>query len=77
MNDIINIISSVGFPILAAIACGYFIKYQMESYKADLRDIRNEHKEEVKSMTDAINNNSMIIQKLCDKLGEDDKKGVA
>lgn len=77
MNDLVNIISSVGFPILAAIACGLFIKYQMESYKSDLKEIRSEHKEEINGLRDVISQNTLVLQKLCDKLEEDKKEGAA
>ena len=37
-----------------------------------MEDLRKEHKEEIKQMTDAINNNTLVIQKLVDKI---DKEG--
>lgn len=72
MNEWVTIISSLGFPIVACIACGFFIKFMFETFLKQIESIRDEHKEEVRQMTEAINNNSMVIQKLVDKL--DDKK---
>lgn len=70
MDVWIQIISSLGFPIMAAIACGWFIKYQMDQYKQDLKDIRIEHKEEIKDLQEVITQNTLVLQKLCDKLDE-------
>lgn len=70
MDVWIQIISSLGFPIMAAIACGWFIKYQMDQYKQDLKDIRTEHKEEIKDLQEVITQNTIVLQKLCDRLDE-------
>lgn len=70
MDMWIQIISSLGFPIMAAIACGWFIKYQMDQYKQDLKDIRMEHKEEIKDLQEVITQNTLVLQKLCDRLDE-------
>lgn len=70
MDMWVQIISSLGFPIMAAIACGWFIKYQMDQYKQDLKDIRTEHKEEIKDLQEVITQNTLVLQKLCDRLDE-------
>lgn len=70
MDVWVQIISSLGFPIMAAIACGWFIKYQMDQYKQDLKDIRIEHKEEIKDLQEVITQNTLVLQKLCDRLDE-------
>ncbi len=70
MDVWVQIISSLGFPIMAAIACGWFIKYQMDQYKQDLKDIRTEHKEEIKDLQEVITQNTIVLQKLCDRLDE-------
>lgn len=56
-NVIITLVSSVGFPIVACIGCGWYIN------KKD-----TQHKEEVDKFADALNNNTIVIQKLVDKL---------
>ena len=33
--------------------------------------MRSDHKEEMAKMTEAVNNNTMVIQKLVDKMGDD------
>lgn len=56
-NVLITLISSVGFPIVACIGCGWYIN------KKD-----GQHKEEVDKFAEALNNNTLVIQKLVDKL---------
>ena len=68
MNDIMNAVSAIGFPIVAAIACGMFIKWQYTENQKQISEMRQEHKEEVSKMTEAINNNTLVIQKLIDNM---------
>ena len=67
-NAIIQAISVVGFPIVAAVACGMFIKWQYTENSKQISEMRQEHKEEVTKMTEALNNNTLALQKLIDKL---------
>ena len=70
MNEIVRVISAVGFPIVAALGCGFFVKWQYEQNMKQNEELRKEHKEEVSKMTDALNNNTLALQKLIDKLGD-------
>lgn len=67
MNDIVSVISAVGFPIVAAIGCGYFVKWQYEQNLKQQEEMRKEHKEEVAKMTEAINNNNTLLQRILDR----------
>lgn len=71
MNEIVQVISAVGFPIVAALGCGFFVKWQYEQNMKQTESMRQEHKEEVSKMTEALNNNTLALQKLIDKLGAD------
>ena len=57
-SAITQIVSSVGFPIAACLICFWYVNKLTET-----------HKEEVNKLTDALNNNTIVMQKLCDKLG--------
>lgn len=69
--DWVQLISSVGFPIVACLGMGWYVKYQTDSYREEVKDMQKEHKEEIQKMSDALNNNTDALRKLCDKL---DKK---
>ncbi len=77
--DWVTIITTVGFPIVAAGACAWFIKYitdahreelqrMTENHKTEIDTLTNQHRNESQAWTDALNNNTLVIQKLCDKL---------
>lgn len=59
IQGIITAISTVGFPI---VMCGALFWYMINQ--------RDAHKEEITKMTDALNNNTLALQKLLDKLGD-------
>lgn len=73
MNDIVTIISSVGFPIVACLGCAWYVKYQTDSYREEVKAMRDEHKEEICKVTDALNNNTLALQRLVDKLDGGDQ----
>lgn len=57
MDDFVAIISNLGFPI----ACVIFMWYYMMK-------MTDAHKEEIDSVKDALNQNTLVLQKLVDKL---------
>lgn len=56
---IIQIVNNVGFPIAVCVTCFWYINKQAE-----------QHKEEMNKINDALNNNTIALTKLTDKLGE-------
>ena len=61
-NMIIQAITSVGFPIVMCLMLMWYV-----------REISSKHKEESDKFAEALNNNTLVLQKLCDKL--DNEKG--
>ena len=68
VNEILTAIGTVGFPIVACCAIAWFFNKSNENYRADIKELSQSHKEETKAMTEAINQNTLVIQKLCDSL---------
>lgn len=57
INDLSTLISTLGFPIgMCLIMCYYINK------------INEAHKDETDKFAEALNNNTLVLQKLCDKL---------
>lgn len=73
MNEIVQMISAVGFPIVACVGMAYFFAKVNDNYRNDIKEIQASHKDEMKAMTDAINNNTLVIQKLIDSMDEKEK----
>lgn len=81
MQDVITIIQTVGFPIACAVAMFLMLQNEQKAHKeesakltetiTDLKLSFNDaiHDQESK-VTEAINNNTLVIQKLLDKLEE-------
>lgn len=61
VSAIIQAISTVGFPIVMCLLFMYYIKY-----------INDQHKDEIDKLSQSVNNNTLVMQKLLDKLGGGD-----
>ena len=70
-NAVIAAISSLGFPICACIFLGLYVKSTNENFRQDLKEMSSNHRSEMDKITEAINNNTLVIQKLIDKMDED------
>lgn len=68
VQAIISVVQSLGFPIAMCIGACVFIKYQFDTNNKNVAELRQEHKDEVSKMTEALNNNTLVVQKLIDKL---------
>lgn len=55
-TQLAQLVSSVGFPIVMCGLMAWYVKYQAD-----------QHKTEMEKVTEALNNNTIAIQKLCDK----------
>lgn len=66
-----QIIGTMGFPITACILMGWYVKYQTDKNREDITRITEEHKEDMKHVTEALNNNTIAITRLCEKIGGD------
>ena len=70
MNDIINIITTVGFPICASIYVFMYSNKLTDNFRKDIKEIQSEHKEEMQHVTKALNNNTRVLEILCERLGK-------
>lgn len=58
VTDWTSIITQIGFPIAVCLICFWYIK-----------KIQEDHKAEMDKMSEAINNNTLVMQRLLDKIG--------
>lgn len=73
VQDIVTLVGSLGFPIVACIGLGWYVKYQTDNNSKEVSEMRKEHQEEINKVTEALNNNTLALQKLCDKLEKEGK----
>ena len=67
MNDIINLITNLGFPIVCVIACAYFINYIIKAERQE-----NQKREE--KYIETINKFSTVMDKVNDNISTNNKR---
>lgn len=68
ITSVTQIIMSIGFPIVACIAMAWYVREITNKHDEQIERMNNQHKEEMKQVTEALNNNTLALQRLCDKL---------
>ena len=67
MNEVINLITNLGFPIVCVIACAYFINYIIKAEREE-----NQRREE--KYIETINKFSTVLEKVNDNLSTNNKR---
>ena len=81
MEQIITLIQTVGFPIACAVAMFLMLNNEQKAHKeetqqltATITDLKISFQDAINQqktdMVTALNNNTLVLQKLIDKLGE-------
>lgn len=72
MDTWVQLIGSLGFPIVACICMALYVKYVTDKHTDETSKLNEQHttimlayKDEIK---DAINNNTLVMQQLCNSL---------
>ena len=66
-DEITNLVTTLGFPIVCVIACGYFINYIIKAEREE-----NQKREE--KYIETINNFSVVMDKVNDNLIANNKR---
>lgn len=67
-TEIIAAISTLGFPVIACIAMAWYVKYITDKNEQSRKEESENHKSEVSKMTEALNNNTLAINTLTERL---------
>lgn len=67
-NGIITLIQSVGFPIVMCGLMAWYVKHITDKNREEIAQEREAHKQEMSQVITAINNNTIVIEKLIAKL---------
>lgn len=70
VTQIAQIVSTLGFPIAMCLLFFWYITKRDEQHKEEIKAIQDQHREESAKMTEAINNNTLVVQRLLDKIGD-------
>lgn len=82
MQDVITIIQTVGFPIACAVAMFLMLQNEQKAHREEsekmtetITDLKLSFSDAIRdqesNITAAINNNTLVIQKLLDKMDKD------
>ena len=66
---LLDAVSIVGFPIVMCLVFMYYVKYLTDKNAEQIDRLQIQHKQETTEMTKAIENNTLALTKLIDKLG--------
>ena len=66
IQDILQAITTVGFPIVCCGAMMWYVKYSTDQNRDEVSKLNEQQKQEMTEVTQAINNNTIALQKLCD-----------
>lgn len=72
ITEVISAITTVGFPIVMCGAMSWYVKYITDKNRDEINKINEKHETEMNDITTAINNNTLALQRLCDKLGNEE-----
>lgn len=66
--DVLQAITTVGFPIVACIGMGVYVKYITDMHEKSRKEEALLHREEMQKVTDALNNNTLALTILSENL---------
>ena len=59
-------IQTVGFPAVCVLGMGWYVKYITDQHHDELQKMQDQHQQEMNEVTEALNNNTLALQKLTD-----------
>ena len=66
MQEVMTAINTVGLPTVVAIASMWYVKYREDKNDERLENLNEAHKQEMSDITEALNNNTLALQRICD-----------
>lgn len=76
--DLSSLLGSYAFPIVACIFMAIYVKYITDNNREDTKQLNEQHTKEMISFKDeikeALNNNTMALTKLCEKLDREEER---
>ena len=66
MSDVVQIISTVGFPIVSFLIAAYFIKYTYDK----TAEANKEAIDKIGALAEAVNNNTVVLTQLVQQVND-------
>ena len=81
ITTVSQLIGSLGFPIAACCAMGWYcirsqnqIKEINDMHREEVKEINEKHSSDIQKMTEAVNNNTVALHTLCERLRSEDNE---
>lgn len=74
VDAVVSAITTIGFPIVCCLVLGWYVKYITDKNREEINKLNEQHKTEMTGVTEAINNNTLVMQRLIDSLGNSDEQ---
>lgn len=68
---LLDAVSVVGFPIVMCLVFMCYVKYLTDKNSEQIDRITEQHREETKELTKAVENNTLVVTQLLDRMGKD------
>lgn len=68
----VQAVTQVGFPIVCCGAMMWYVKYSTDKNREEIDKLNEQHRQEMTDMTTAVNNNTVVLTRLCEILKSGD-----
>lgn len=69
----VQAVTQVGFPIVCCGAMMWYVKYSTDKNREEVDKLNEQHRREMTDMTTAVNNNTVVLTRLCEILKSGDE----
>lgn len=66
VQDVISVVNALGLPTAVAMASMWYVKYREDKNDVRIDKLNEAHKKEMTDITEALNNNTLALQRICD-----------
>lgn len=71
VEEITNLVQLVGFPAALCVILLIGFKYIFDKFMTEMAQERESHRKEIETVTQAVNNNTVALTKLSEKLDKE------
>lgn len=68
---LLDAVSVVGFPIVMCLIFIYYVKYLTDKNAEQIEKLQDQHRQETSELTKAVENNTLALTRLLDKLDKE------
>lgn len=73
IGTVSQIIMQLGAPLAFCVLLAWYVKYKDDKNREDMKEIVNAHKIESEKFADALNKNTIVLERLATKLGDNNE----